>query len=255
VAVWDPNQYLRFSEPRLQPAIDLLARIRLPDLNHIYDLGCGTGNVTRLLQQQWPHSVITGIDSSQSMLAQAEESGSGIRWVCQDLEAWRPAESADLIFSNAALHWLPRHDELFPRLVSMLARDGVLAVQMPSNFSAPSHTLFTHVALAGSWRPRLESLMRPPPVASSSHYYQLLAPLAQAVEVWETEYLQVLAGPDPVKEWMKGAWIKPALDALDGGTRQAFETEYARQLRAAYPPMDNGLTLFPFKRLFLIARR
>jgi trans-aconitate 2-methyltransferase len=255
VAGWDPHQYLKFADARLQPAIDLLARIAMPDPRSVYDLGCGTGNVTRLLQQRWPEAAITGVDSSEAMLAQAARELPAICWLRADLARWQPPAPADLIYSNAALHWLPDHAELFPRLVSFLRPGATLAVQMPRNFLAPSHTLIADTVLSGPWRAQLAPLLRPVPVAAPSAYYAWLDPLAQSVSVWETEYLQPLTGADPVKEWLKGTWLKPLLDALDPAEHAAFEADYARRLRQAYPPLASGVTLFPFRRLFLLARR
>ena len=139
--------------------------------------------------------------------------------------------------------------------MSFLASGGVLAIQMPRNFSAPSHTLIAESVRAGRWRDRLEPLLRPAPVESPSWYYNLLESPALEVAVWETEYLQVLRGADPVKDWVKGTWLKPLLDALDGPDRADFEADYARRLRVAYPAQPSGVTLFPFRRLFLTACR
>ena len=254
-ATWEPGQYLKFADARMQPALDLLARISMDNPRRIYDLGCGTGNVTQLLRRRWPMAAISGIDNSASMLAQAARDAPDLGWIRQELATWQPDDAADLIFSNATLHWLPRHEDLLPRLVSFLAPGGVLAIQMPRNFSAPSHALIAETVLAGRWRERLEPLLRPVPVSEPSCYFRLLEPLVAEVSVWETEYLHVLQGADPVKEWVKGTWLKPLLDALDAADRGDFEAEYARRLRAAYPALPGGVTLFPFKRLFLTARR
>ena len=162
---------------------------------------------------------------------------------------------ADVIYSNAALHWLPDHQQLFPALVAGLSRGGFLAVQMPRNFSAPSHTLIDATARAGRWRAKLEPLLGAAPVREPQFYYSLLAPLAQTLDIWETEYLQVLSGDDPVKEWTKGTWLMPFLDRLDAAQRVDFEADYALRLRAAYPPLADGTTLFPFRRLFIVLRR
>jgi trans-aconitate 2-methyltransferase len=160
-----------------------------------------------------------------------------------------------LIYSNAALHWLPDHAKLFPRLVSYLAPGGFLAVQMPNNFAAPSHMLVAETIQAGAWRGRLEPLLRPTPVHPVTFYYNVLEHLAQSIELWETEYLHVLQGPDPVKEWVKGSWLKPILDALEASDQSLFEADYAKRLRRAYAASASGVTLFPFKRLFLVAER
>jgi trans-aconitate 2-methyltransferase len=162
---------------------------------------------------------------------------------------------ADLIYSNAALHWLPNHQQLFPALVEALAPGGVLAVQMPRNFSAPSHTLIAASAREGRWRDKLAPLLGEAPVAEPQSYYALLAPLASSLDIWESEYLQVLSGDDPVKEWTKGSWLMQFLDRLEPDERADFEADYARRLRAAYPRQADGSTLFPFRRLFIVLQK
>jgi len=157
--------------------------------------------------------------------------------VLHSLDGWQPGAPADVIYSNAALHWLPDHRQLLPSLVATLAPGGVLAIQMPRNFSAPSHTLIDATARAGDWRNKLEPLLGAAPVAEPQFYYSLLAPLARTLDIWESEYLQVLTGADPVKEWTKGTWLMPFLDRLEPAERIAFEADYTRRLRAAYPPL------------------
>lgn len=250
---WDPAQYLKFAGPRLRPAIDLLQRIDAESPATVYDLGAGAGNVTRLIAARWPAARIVGVDGSAEMLAKAAAENPQIKWQQADLTTWRPERPADVIYSNAALHWLDGHDRLFPSLFAGLAPKGVLAVQIPRNFGAPSHTLITETARSGPWRQRLEPLLRPAPVAEPEFYYDLLAPLAASLDIWETEYLQVLDGENPVKEWTKGTWLTPLLAALDEPERSAFETAYGERVAAVYPPRGDGKTLFPFRRMFLIA--
>jgi trans-aconitate 2-methyltransferase len=252
---WDPAQYLKFAGHRLRPALDLLNRIDLAAPAHVYDLGAGAGNVTRLLRARWSEARITGVDDSAEMLAKAAAESPDITWQQADLGTWRPSHPADLIYSNAALHWLPDHANLFPKLLDGLAPRGVLAVQIPRNFSAPSHTSISEAALGGPWRAKLEPLLRPAPVAEPDFYYGLLAPKAKSIDMWETEYVQALEGKDPIKEWVKGTWLRPLLDALDGQERDDFEAAYSRLVARAYPPRADGRTLFPFRRLFLIAER
>ena len=250
---WDPAQYLKFAGPRLRPAIDLLQRIDIESSATVYDLGAGAGNVTRLIAARWPQARIIGVDGSAEMLAKAAAENPQIEWHQADLATWRPQQPAELIYSNAALHWLDGHERLFPALLAGLAPKGVLAVQIPRNFGAPSHTLITEAARSGPWRQRLEPLLRPAPVAEPEFYYDLLAPRAASLEIWETEYLQVLEGENPVKEWTKGTWLSPLLAALDEPDRRKFEAAYAARVAAAYPPRGDGKTLFPFRRMFLIA--
>jgi trans-aconitate 2-methyltransferase len=253
---WSPSQYLKFSQPRLRPAMDLLARIPSAEPRCVYDLGCGAGNVTAALVARWPRARIIGVDTSAAMLAQAAELLPQVQWQHRSLADWRPDIPADVIYSNAALHWLPNHQQLFPALVDALAPGGVLGIQMPRNFSAPSHTLIDATARDARWREKLALLLGGAvPVAEPQFYYSLLASLAQSLDIWESEYLQVLSGEDPVKEWTKGTWLMQFLDRLEPVERTAFEADYAQRLRAAYPRQADGSTLFPFRRLFIVLRK
>ena len=251
---WDPAQYLKFADHRLRPAIDLLNRIDAVNPAEVYDLGAGAGNVTRLLKTRWPDARVTGVESSREMLAKAAATAPDIAWQHGDLATWSPPAAADVIYSNAAFHWLPEHPRLMTQLLSALTPGGVLAVQLPRNFSAPSHTSISEAARRGPWRATLEPLLRPDPVAEPAFYYDLLAPRVAALDMWETEYLQVLEGENPVKEWTKGTWLRPLLDALEEPERTRFEKTYGDLVAAAYPPRPDGRTLFPFRRLFIVAR-
>lgn len=251
---WDPAQYLKFADHRLRPAIDLLNRIDMADPGEVVDLGAGAGNVTRLIKMRWPGARVTGVDTSQEMLAKAAAAAPEITWQLADLGAWRAERPVDVIYSNAALHWLEGHPTLFPALLSSLAPGGTLAVQMPRNFPAPSHTSMAEAARSGRWRAKLEPLLRPSPTGDPAFYYDLLAPRAASLDIWETEYLQVLDGENPVKEWTKGTWLRPLLDALDEPDRKDFEAAYAALVGQAYPRRADGRTLFPFRRLFIIAK-
>jgi len=252
---WDSAQYLRFADHRLRPAIDLLSRIDVDEPAEVYDLGAGAGNVTRLLKERWPLARVTGVDDSAEMLQKAAAGASDITWQQADLSTWKPPAAANVIFANAALHWLNEHTHLLLRLFDFVSAGGVLAIQMPRNFSARSHTAITEAALAGPWRGTLEPLLRPDPVHEPSVYFDLLAPRASALDMWETEYFQVLSGADPIKEWTKGTWLRPLLEALDPPQRGEFEACYTRLVAEAYPQRGDGHTLFPFRRLFIIARR
>ena len=251
---WDPGQYLAFAGHRMRPALDLIARIPLAAPGTIVDLGCGAGNVTKVLRRRWPEAQITGIDGSAEMLARASEEEPGIDWRQGELRDWRPEAPVELLFSNAALHWIEGHETLFPRLLAALAPGGVLAVQLPRNFTAPSHRSLYEAAREGRWRDRLEPLLRDEPTKPPAFYYDVLAPLARQLDIWESEYLQLLEGENPVAEYVKGSWLKPFLDALEEPDRGAFESAYRDRVLAAYPPRADGRTLFPFRRLFIVAR-
>ncbi len=253
MASWDPDRYLAFATERLRPAQDLMARVALERPRAIFDLGCGPGNVTKLLAELWPEARVTGVDSSPAMLARARAGVPGATFLEADLATWAPPEPADLLFSNAALHWVADHPALLRRLMARLAKGGVLAVQMPRNFEAPSHQAILATVAEEPWRRRLAGVALFGPVAPAAWHWRNLAPLAARVEVWETEYLHALAGPDPVLEWLRGTALRPILDALDEGEAHAFLAACGARLRAAYPAV-NGLTLFPFRRLFILAQ-
>ena len=253
--VWNPQQYLKFSGHRLRPAVDLLMRIPDFPVRTVADLGAGAGNVTRLIKERWPDAAVTAVEGSAEMVAAGAKAAPDVAWLHQDLASWRPQQGYDLVYSNAALHWLPDHAALFPALMATVAPGGVFAVQMPRNFTAPSHVLIAETALNGPWRSKVEHLVTPPPVQEPAFYHGLLAPLAEAIDIWETEYLQVLEGDNPVKEWTKGTWLTRYLDVLDGQEKAAFEAAYGERVAHAYPRNAAGQTLFPFRRLFMLAQR
>lgn len=252
---WDPAQYLKFADHRLRPALDLMARIPPIAARTVYDLGCGPGTITRLLAERWPDAEVTGIDSSPAMLAKARALAPEIEFTEADLAGWAPSAPADLLFSNATLQWLGDHAALLPRLVSLVAPGGVLAVQMPRNFDAPSHVALAETVADRRWRDRLLPLLRRSPVAAPSLYHRWLAPEAATLDIWETEYLHRLDGADPVVEWTRGTALRPFLDVLDGAERERFLAEYRQRVAAAYPTEADGTTLFPFRRLFIVACR
>ena len=252
---WDPNQYLKFTDHRLRPALDLLAQVPLADPRSIYDLGCGPGTITRLLAERWPNARVVGIDSSADMLAKARKEAPSVSFEQADIARWSPPAPADLLFTNATLHWLDDHAALLPRLAAQLAPGGMLAIQMPDNRTSPSHLLMDEAAAAGPWHARLARL-RPVygSMQSPDAYYRLLAPAAAQVDIWETTYLHVLEGDNPVAEWTKGTALRPYLDALDKPERTAFLAAYAARIAAAYPKQPDGRSLLPFKRIFIVAR-
>jgi trans-aconitate 2-methyltransferase len=256
---WNPSQYLKFSDHRLRPALELLARVPVTDPSLIYDLGCGPGNITRLIADQYPTATVYGLDNSPDMLTKAAADPSSIQWIEGDLETWSPPALVDLIYSNATLHWIPGHSELFPRLVSSLKPGGCLAVQMPLSWGMESHRLMRETLANGGpggaslGTEELRSAVARKWVEAGEYYYDLLVDITATLDIWAVEYIQVLEGDDPVLEWVKGTGLRPILNGLDDAEREIFLAEYQQRLRAAYPKRPNGKTLYPFHRLFIVA--
>ncbi|MEV7088402.1 trans-aconitate 2-methyltransferase [Streptomyces sp. NPDC093085] len=266
---WDPSQYLRHAGHRTRPFLDLLARV--PDLPAppgagpaIADLGCGAGNVTALLADRWPTARITGFDNSPEMLARATGEYAGptprggtLEFRAGDAARWTPPEPYGLIVSNAALQWVPNHVDSLAPWIASLAPGGVFAFQVPGNFTAPSHTLLADLCATPRWRDRLDlpDLSRPG-VRTPEEYLTRLTDLGCAADVWETTYLHVLTGDDPVLDWVKGTALRPVLTALgdDPAAAHEFTTAYRDLLRTAYPQGPHG-TVLPFRRLFAVARK
>lgn len=253
--IWNPRQYRAYASHRARPFFELLARVGADAPSYVADLGCGPGERTADLAARWPGAVIEGVDSSAQMIAEARRTATGSVWfTVGDLTEWTPGRPVDVIFSNAALHWVPEHRRLLPAWVEALAPGGWLAFGMPGNFGSPSHTLLRELCESPRWRDRLGSVNRHNVVGEPQEYLDILNDLGCDADVWETTYLQVLPGEDPVLEWMKGTALRPAFDALtDEREREEFLAELTALLRKAYPARPYG-TVFPFRRIFAVAR-
>ena len=258
---WDANLYLKFADARMRPALDLMGRLDPANgarKGHaVYDLGCGAGNIARILAERFPQAEVVGIDSSDDMLAKArgQTADPRVSFATGDLARFQPGSPPAILYSNAAYHWLPGHIDLFPGLLKLLPPGGQLAIQMPRNHEAPSHALMRTAADAGPWRAKLAHVRGIPPVEAPERYFDVLKPLSSELEVWETIYQQTLTGKDPVAQYTASTGLRPYLEALDVAEREAFFAAYARLIAEAYPTRPDGVTLFPFRRLFIVARR
>lgn len=251
---WDPDIYMKFATERTRPAVELLARVPLCTPSRIIDLGCGPGNSTALLAARWPEAEIEGLESSPEMLVTARASDLRASWTEGDVATWVPTVQYDVIFSNAVLQWIPDHRALLPRLMNHVAAGGALAFQVPRNFESPSHVLMRDVASAGPWAEKVAAA-RERHVLSPEAYFDILVPLSTSLDIWETTYLQVLDGDDPVLAWVSGTGLRPFMQPLEEEERKAFIAQYRARLRDAYPRRLDGKTLFPFQRLFVVASR
>lgn len=272
---WDPDRYLSYADERGRPFVELLARVGAQDPRRVVDLGCGPGNLTRLLAQRWLDAYVLGLDSSPQMVAEAQQV-QGITAEVADIVTWAEQPGAggsgsgsagagdndndtapvDVLVSNAALQWIPGHLDLLPALVERVDAGGWFAMQVPGNFDEPSHTIRRELAAEPAFEPYLHDVAVP-----SSHdpdvYLRALQAAGCEVDAWETTYLHLLptdGDPDPVFTWVSGTGARPTLQALPEGLREDFEAEFKRRLRQAYPDQGYGV-LLPFRRIFAVARR
>jgi trans-aconitate 2-methyltransferase len=252
---WDPNIYLKFGAERTRPAAELLARIPTDAPQRVVDLGCGPGNSTALLVERWPHAEVTGLDSSPEMIAEAKASGIKANWELGDVATWQADKPFDVVYSNATLQWIGDHPKLLPHLMKSVADGGVFAFQVPCNFGEPSHTLLYELAANGPWADKLKNRRDRAAVLKADAYFDILEPLSKFLDIWETTYTQVLDGEDAVFHWMSGTGLRPFSNALAGEERDTFLAEYKKRLAKAYPMRASGKTLYPFQRLFAVARR
>jgi trans-aconitate 2-methyltransferase len=253
--MWDTTQYAKFSNERSRPFFDLAGQIAHDNPRTVTDLGCGTGELTRTLADRWPRAQVTAIDNSTEMLTKAAGFAipGGLEFTKQDISEWSPKAPVDVILSNAALQWIADHAALFPRLVGFLAPGGVLAVQMPQRFRAASQSTIDEVAADPRWSQRLTGAgLHPDSVMPVDWYVHTLRGLGCTVNAWETTYVHVLTGENPVLEWFKGTALRPLLARLNDDERVLFEKELGGRLRKLYPER-NGVTLFPFPRVFVVA--
>ncbi|HJQ42433.1 MAG TPA: trans-aconitate 2-methyltransferase [Jatrophihabitantaceae bacterium] len=253
---WDPSQYARYASERSRPFFDLTERIAAEAPRRVVDAGCGSGELTAVLAQRWPDATVEGFDSSAEMVAAAQQHATAaLTFRVEDVRDWTMPPDTDVLVSNAALQWVPRHVDLLATWAAQLPRGGWLAVQVPGNFDAPSHRIMRELAESPRWAPALSGVLRHHhAVATPEWYAEVLLDAGLVADVWETTYLHVLSGTDPVLEWVRGTGLRPVLSALDEANAQLFEREYAARLREAYPATPNG-TVFPFRRIFLVGSR
>lgn len=252
--MWDASQYLKFADDRARPFHDLLARVPAGDCATIADLGCGPGHLTRVIADRWPNACVIGVDSSAEMLEQAQTLAGRIGFVQADLVTWTPDVPLDLIVSNAALQWVPEHETVLARLAGLLSARGVLAVQVPYQHQSPAYIAIDAARDDDRWRDLLRGVgLTQDSVHPATWYVERLHALGFAVDAWQTTYIHVLRGENPVLEWFKGSALRPLLARLPADKQAEFLHEVGVRLFAAYPSRD-GVTLLPFPRIFFVAR-
>lgn len=234
------------------------ARVLAAAPRHVVDLGCGPGNLTATLAERWPTAEVTGLDSSAEMLAKSEVHAHqmpNLSFGLADIAGWMPSGEADVVVTNAALQWVPGHRDLLARWLAALKPGAWFALQVPGNFNAPSHALMRGLAESTEWAGRLAGVLRHDDVVGEpDEYLKIMLDAGCDADAWETTYYQLLPGPDPVLEWVRGTGLRPVLAALSASDARDFEAEYSARLAQAYPAGPHG-TVFPFRRIFAVARK
>ncbi len=255
-ATWDPAQYGQFADHRSRPFFDLVGRVGAVHPSSVVDLGCGSGELTAALADRWPRARVLGIDNSAEMLGKAAaHAGDRLTFAAGDLAGYLPDPATEVVISNAAYQWVDGHAAVLDRIGRQLPVGGWLAVQVPGNFRSPSHQAIRELVAAPRWQQATGGLsLRVAPVLEPAGYLDLFAAARLVPDVWETTYSQLLTGPDPVLEWVKGTALRPVLTALPTELHTGFLAELGDRLRRAYPGGRAG-TVFGFRRIFAVGHR
>ncbi|MCL2194940.1 MAG: methyltransferase domain-containing protein [Oscillospiraceae bacterium] len=254
---WKPDLYLAFEKERTQPSIDLVMKIEHENPARIIDIGCGPGNSTNVLCSRWPQAQIIGLDSSQAMIEKAQATYPHMNWLRADAAGdLSVLGQFDIVFSNAAIQWIPNQEKLLANLFNLLRPGGVLAVQVPSTSNMPVNVELRNLAAATKWQPHFASPCGNGSVRNEHFYYDVLCSFADAIEMWVTNYCHVMGSHAEIVTWYSGSGLRPYLDSFDDESkRNAFLQAYEQQLRDAYPAQKDGKILFPFTRIFFTAKK
>jgi trans-aconitate 2-methyltransferase len=264
--LWDAGQYLRFADQRLRPFLDLVDRAEAAAFRddapkRVADLGCGPGNATALLADRWPGAHVLGVDASPAMIADAapRRIPGRLDFELGDLRRWEPgAARPDMILANAVLQWIPGHLDVLARLAGLLADGGAIGIQVPGNFTAPSHTLLTELRSSARWRDLLPASTERPASFDPIDYFDVLERSGLVPDVWETTYLYVVDGAEGVTEFVRGTALRPILTHLSPADGAAFVAGYQALVLAAYPPREVGgrlVQVLPYRRIFAVGHR
>ncbi|GAB2947106.1 trans-aconitate 2-methyltransferase [Nonomuraea fastidiosa] len=246
--------YAVYADERSRPFIELISRVGAVEPDYVVDMGCGSGELTVELANRWPNATIEGFDSSPAMIGKARKLESKVRFQVADAATWRPDRPVDVIISNALLQWVPDHHSVLEHWMEELAPGGWLAFQVPGNFDAPSHVAIRELCNSRAWSDKLGGYTRGTPVSEPLEYVDLLNQGGSQVDAWETTYVHILQGENPVLEWVSGTALRPIFDRLDQDDQRRFKNDLGKLLAEAYPARSYG-TPFPFRRIFVVVQK
>jgi trans-aconitate 2-methyltransferase len=255
---WQPKQYLKYKNERTQPSIDLVNRISHENPARIIDIGCGPGNSTVILKNRWQDADIYGLDNSKNMIQKAEADFPDIRWLLMNAnDDLSSLGQFDIVFTNAALQWMPEHETLIPNMYKMLNDKGVLAAQVPCVKHLPVYAGIQELIKAEKWAEYFISPPIYPKHYPYEHYYDIICGLTDKIEMWQTDYIHIMPDHKSIVEWYKGTGLRPFMDMIpDEKKRLDFCNEYGQIISRKYPIKNigkNSSVLLPFTRIFFIA--
>ncbi|HEX3880294.1 MAG TPA: methyltransferase domain-containing protein [Bryobacteraceae bacterium] len=255
---WNPDQYLKFADERSRPCRDLAAHVEVWRPLRIIDLGCGPGNSAEVIVQRWPDAAITGLDSSPHMIEKARALRPESEWRAGDIAEWAATkgERFDIVFSNAALQWVDGHGRLLPQIFDHVESGGALAVQLPGNYDGSANRLMRELSASETWRRSFPNGVKGWHAHDLDFYYNALEPHAARLDLWAIEYWHRMPNTGAIVEFYKGTGLRPYLELLpNDGERARFLSEYEAKLALAFPAQPNGVVLFSFRRIFIVAYR
>ncbi len=260
---WDAAQYLKFESERTQPSVDLTARLLLKNPKRILDIGCGPGNSTRLLKNKYPDAAVLGIDKSPEMIETARRNHPDIEFEVRDAgnDLKEIGGGFDIVFSNAAIQWIPNHEKLIPEMMNLLNPCGFLAVQTPMNQNATVNEIIKDLRSKTEWQNKF-TFSRVFYNLTPNQYYDILSKISSDFTIWETIYYHKMDSQEDILEWYRGTGLRPYLEQLTDEESEAFEkeirtlldTEYLNK-NGDYSKQSDGTILMKFPRLFFTAQK
>ena len=253
---WNPDLYLKFDKERTQPSIDLVSRIDFDKPKKIIDIGCGPGNSTQILVQRWPDSEIIGVDNSPAMIAKAKKEYPKQDWRLLDAGTDEINEKCDVVFSNATIQWIPNHSRLLKKFYNLLSEKGSIAIQIPMFWDMSIGKSILSIATNKRWNSISKGATELFTIHNYSFYYDNLSELFHSIDIWESNYLHILDSHLSILEMIRSTGLKPYLERFESEKdKKDFEEMVLMEIKKDYPLQKNGKVLFPFKRLFFIAKK
>lgn len=253
---WNPELYLKFGKERTQPSIDLVSRIDMTNPAKIIDIGCGPGNSTQVLAQRWPTAKIVGVDNSPAMIEKAKKDYPHQEWAIVDAGKDEINDRYDIVFSNATIQWIPDHAALLKRFHNLLTDNGTIAIQVPQFWDMPIGKSIMEIAGQSRWSALTAGATELFTIHDHHFYYDHLSALFHSIEMWESDYVHILDSQPAILEMVRSTGLKPYLERLESDTdKKDFEDMVLKAIEKDYPLQRDEKVLFPFKRLFFIARK